>query len=87
MITPIGKRIAVRPLIDKQSGSILIPDEYTQSQTGEVVGIGKGIPDGALDLGKKVLIHPNAAWTNVEHEGETLRVINEDYVLAIMEDA
>jgi co-chaperonin GroES (HSP10) len=86
MITPLGKRVIVRPLIDKQSGSIAIPDQFVQSSTAEVVGIGTKMPDG-LDIGDTVLLHPNAAWTNIEHEGEQLRVVVEEYLLAIMEKA
>ncbi len=85
MITPIGKRVILRPLVDKQSGSIEIPEQFVQSQTGEVVAIGKAIPDGALDIGQIVLFHPNAAWTNIEYEGEQLRAMNEEFLLAIME--
>lgn len=84
MITPLRNRIIVRPLIDKQSGAIEIPDEYKQSQTAEVVAVGPELKM-PIEVGNVVLLHPNAAWTNIEWEGEQLRVINVSELLAIME--
>ena len=84
MITPLGKRILIRPLLDKQSDVIEIPDKFKQSQRAEVVQVGfKADPD--LKPGDVVMIHPTASWWTVEHEGETLRIINPDQLLAIME--
>jgi len=48
------------------------------------VGIGVTLP---LQPGDIVLFHPNAAWTNIEYEGKALRVMNEEYLLAVMEQA
>lgn len=83
MITPLRNRVLVRPLLDKQSGAIEIPDQYKQSQTVEVLACGKTkLP---IEVGQRLLLHPNAAWTNVEIEGEQLRVVNDEFLLAIME--
>lgn len=90
MITPLRNRVLVRPLVDKQSGAIEIPDEYKQSQTVEVIAVGESMKDilaprTDTERGDTVLLHPNAAWTNVEIEGEQLRVVNDEYLLAIFE--
>lgn len=86
MITPLKNRIIVRPLVDKQSGQIAIPDQYAQQQTAEVVSVG---PDLKLpiEIGDVILLHPNAAWTNIDWNGEQLRVIDVSQLLAIMETA
>lgn len=84
MITPLGEKILIRPLMDKQSQDIFIPEQFGQSQTAQVVELGmkSNLP---IKPGDVVLVHPTAAWTNVEIEGEELRIITPDYLLAIME--
>lgn len=84
MITPLRKRLLLRPIVDKISGSILIPEDHQQSQTAEVVSVGTGVKF-PVKPGDKILFHPNAAWTNVEIDGELLRVMNDEYLLAVME--
>lgn len=84
MITPLRNRLIVRPLIDKQSGSIEIPDQFKQSQTVEVVSVGPELKL-PIEVGDTLLLHPNAAWTNVDWNGEGLRVLDVSQVLAIME--
>lgn len=86
MITPLRNRVLVRPLVDKQSGAIEIPDEFKQSQTVEVVSIGTDVKL-PIEVGQRILTHPNAAWTNVEIDGEPMRVINTEFLLAVMEEA
>lgn len=85
MISPLGKRIIIQALDDKMASTIAIPEQYRQSQTGVVIGVGNKITSG-LKVDDIVLFHPNAAWTNIEHEGEQLRVINDEYLLAVMEE-
>lgn len=84
MITPLRNRFLLRPLEDKQSGSIVIPEDRRQSQTAEIVALPTDCKF-PLKPGDVVMFHPNAAWTNVEIEGEELRVMNEEYLLAKME--
>jgi len=83
MITPLRNRAIVRPLIDKQSGAIAIPDQYVQSQTVEVVSVGTEMKV-RLEVGQRILLHPNASWTDIEFGGEKLRVIDASQMLAIM---
>lgn len=86
MITPLRKRLLLRPLLDKMSGSILIPDQFNQGQTAEVVSVGTGIKL-PVKAGDVVLFHPNAAWTNIEHEGQQFMMMNEEYLLAVMQQS
>lgn len=84
MITPLRNRVIVRPMIDKQSGAIQIPDQYVQSQTVEVVSVGTELKL-PIEVGQRLLLHPNASWTNIEFQGEDLHVIDVSQCLAIME--
>lgn len=83
MITPTKGRVIVSmPLHDKMSSVIEIPDQYAQSQTARVVSLNSKLPLKENDV---VLIHPNAAWTNIEYGGEQMRVVSDEYLLAVME--
>jgi co-chaperonin GroES (HSP10) len=83
MITPTKGRLIVSvPLPDKMSSVIEVPDQFKQSQTARVVSANSKLP---VKTGDNVLLHPNAAWTNIVHDGEPMRVVLEEYVLAVME--
>jgi co-chaperonin GroES (HSP10) len=87
MITPIGKRIVVKRLVDKQSGSILIPDQMKQMGSGRVVNLGTGAPnfEFTVKIGDRVMINPNHIVGEHEIDGEPHLVLREQDLLAIME--
>lgn len=84
MITPLRNRIIGRPVVDKESGVIEIPDQFKQSQTVEVIAVGTEVKL-PISVGQRLLLHPNAAWTNLDGLLGGDRLINVEYVLAIME--
>lgn len=89
MITPLGKRIVVKRVVDKQSGTIIIPDIIEQKQSGIVVALGTGAPGFSftVKVGDKIMIPPHEHYVIAEHEidGEPHMLMREEHVLAIMD--
>lgn len=85
MIQALRKRVIGEPVENKTSGTIAIPDQFKEANSIIIHSVG---PDLSCELkpGDRVALHPNAAWTNIEHEGRPMRVVNEEYLLALMED-
>lgn len=85
MIQALKGRVIIEPLENKTSSTIEIPDQYKESNSGRVLSVGTGLKF-PLSVGDRVALHPNAAWTNFEHEGKTLRCVNEEFLIATLED-
>ena len=93
-IRPLGDRIVVRRLEEetKTAGGIYIPDSATEKPSeGEVVAVGKGraANDGQLiamevATGNKV-IFGKYSGSEIKVDGETLLIMREEDVLAVVE--
>ena len=94
-IRPLHDRIIVKRMEEERmsAGGIVIPDSATEKPVkGEVIAVGNGkhLESGeirALDLkaGDKVLFGKYSG-TEVKVEGEELLVMQEDDVMAVIED-
>lgn len=89
MITPLGKRVALRPIDDKMSDSIVIPEVVQQRKSAEVIALGTGEPGFSFELkvGDIVLIPPQATFfKQYEDEGgKEILIVPEESILALME--
>ncbi len=95
-VRPLDDRILVRPLEaeEKTAGGIVLPDTAKEKpQRGEVVAIGSGkrLKDGsraplAVKTGDTVLFG-RYAGTEIKIDGKEHQVMNEDDVLAVLEEA
>lgn len=93
-LVPLGEQIVVRRLNaeEKTAGGIVLPDAAREkSQQGRVLSVGDGrsLPDGTrapsqVNEGDRVIFQ-RYAGTEVEVQGETLLIMREDDVLAVME--
>ena len=92
-ITPIGDRVLVKPLEEKEvkKGGIIIPDSAKEKpQEGEVVALGTGKLDESgkkvefnVKKGDKVLISKYGG-TEVKIDGESYQILREDDILGII---
>jgi len=93
-IKPIGDRVLVKPLDDKEaksSGGIIIPDAAKEKpQEGEVVALGTGKLDDegkkinfTVKAGDKVLISKYGG-TEIKIEGTNYLIMREDDILGII---
>jgi co-chaperonin GroES (HSP10) len=90
MITPLGPRLVIRLLTDKQSGQIIIPDVVAQKQSGEVLSLGTGKVDKpdwqfTVKVGDRVMIHPHHVLNPTTIDGEELYIVREEDLLGIIE--
>lgn len=83
MIQALRRRVIIEPILDKKSGLIDLPETSQESHSGRVISVGPGL-EFELSVGDRVMLHPNAAWTNIEFEGRQMRVVNEEYLIALM---
>jgi chaperonin GroES len=93
-IKPIGDRVLVKPLDEKEaksSGGIIIPDSAKEKpQEGEVVALGTGKLDDegkkidfTVKAGDKVLISKYGG-TEIKIEGTNYLIMREDDILGII---
>ena len=92
-IKPIGDRVLVKPLDEKEvkKGGIIIPDSAKEKpQEGEVVALGTGKLDDSgkrieftVKQGDKVLISKYGG-TEVKLDGESYQILREDDILGIL---
>jgi len=94
MIKPIGDRVLVQPLEEKETkkGGIIIPDSAKEKpQEGKVVAVGTGKTDDSgkkvpfeVKKGDKVLISKYGG-TEVKIDGENYLIMREDDILGIID--
>lgn len=94
MIKPIGDRVLVQPLEEKETkkGGIIIPDSAKEKpQEGKVVAIGTGKTDESgkkipfeVKKGDRVLISKYGG-TEVKIDGENYLIMREDDILGIVD--
>jgi len=92
-IKPIGDRVLVKPLDEKEvkKGGIIIPDSAKEKpQEGEVVALGTGKLDEAgkkieftVKKGDKVLISKYGG-TEIKLDGVAYQILREDDILGIL---
>lgn len=95
-IQPLHDKVVVKPLSDKEvtASGIVLPDSATQEKPmeGEVVAVGSGkrmdngtVAPMSVKVGDKVLFTKYAP-DEVEVDGEDYLVIDEDKILAIIQN-
>jgi len=94
-VKPVGKTVLIRP--DRQEkespGGIVIPETAKQGKVnlwGTVVAVGRDVMDPVIGEGVRVLyshLDPELGGVNrpVEHEGETLWIVNYTSLYAVEE--
>jgi chaperonin GroES len=90
----LGHRVIVEVQTEEQYGSLIIPDSAKDSANKGIVvqtGPGKRLDDGStrtmmVTVGDRVLIGKYSG-IEIEYNGQTLRILYEDDVLAIVEPA
>jgi chaperonin GroES len=93
-IKPIGDRVLVEPLVEKETvkGGIIIPDTAKEkSQEGTIIAVGTGKTDDAgkaidfaVKVGEKVLFSKYGG-TEVKLEGKSLLIMREEDILAVLD--
>lgn len=91
---PIGNRILVEPITDKESNNgIIIPDKYRKMcniakvlelGTGEINENGKLIPF-QVKVGDTVILEPSA-WAEIQSNNKIFKVFNASDVLGVIEE-
>ena len=92
-LVPLGEKVVVKRLAAEETtaGGIVLPDTAQERpREGRVLSVGDGrlLPDGAraahqVSEGDRV-VFGSYAGTEVEVNGETLLILSEDEILAIM---
>lgn len=91
---PLGDRVLVRPIIEKErtASGIYIPEtaKKEKSEQGEVVGVGEGwyTPDGKLvplkvKKGDKV-VFSKYGYDEIKIDGEDYVIVKQEHILAII---
>jgi chaperonin GroES len=92
-VKPLGDRVLVQPLAEKEAkeGSIIIPDTAKEKpQEGTVIAVGTGKLD---EHGKKVeftvkqgdkVLFAKYGGTEIKLEGENYLIVREDDILGIL---
>lgn len=91
-VSPLADRVVLKALeeTEQTKGGIFIPDTAKEKpQQGEVIAVGPGrYEDGKLiPMGVKVgdkVLYGKYAGTEITHEGESLLILRESDVLAIV---
>ena len=98
-LKPLRGKIFLSPLpdedlVDQLESGIYLPPSQVDAQRwmlGIVVAMGDGIPDvfpeGHLALGKKVMVRWLQDQTVVPFEGQDLRAVWADDILAVLDDS
>jgi chaperonin GroES len=93
-LRPLSDHVVVKPLEteDKTAGGIILPETAKEKSTkGQVVAVGKGRP---LANGKVVamivkagdkVIYGKYAGTDVKVDGDELKILTENEILAVIE--
>ncbi len=93
-LKPLGDHIVVEPIKDELSaGGIALPETAKdEPQRGVVLAVGPGVRDGIgqrlkmdVVVGDEVLF-ARYGGSALKHEGKKLLILQEDEILAILED-
>ncbi|MCR4559002.1 MAG: co-chaperone GroES [Bacteroidales bacterium] len=87
-IKPLGTRVVVKvqEAETKTKSGIYIPDSAKEKpQRGEIVAVGNGTKDEAMELkAGDVVLYGKYAGTKIEIDGEEYLIMNQSDVLAIV---
>ncbi|MBR2886603.1 MAG: co-chaperone GroES [Bacteroidales bacterium] len=87
-IKPLGTRVVVKvqEAENKTKSGIYIPDSAKEKpQRGEIVAVGKGTKDEAMELkAGDIVLYGKYAGTSIEIDGEDYLIMNQSDVLAIV---
>ncbi len=87
-IKPLGTRVVVKvqEAETKTKSGIYIPDSAKEKpQRGEIVAVGNGTKDEAMELkAGDVVLYGKYAGTKIELDGEEYLIMNQSDVLAIV---
>lgn len=87
-IKPLSNRVLIRPTVveSKTASGIFIPDSAKEKpQRGEVVAVGPGkINEPMTVCSQDTVLYTKYAGSEIIHEGETLLLMREDDILAII---
>jgi chaperonin GroES len=88
MIKPLGNRIFLKKdeQPDKKGEIILLKQDgmYAPPYSGIIIGVGSGVEDKELIVGKKVLFH-DLAGTEIKYNGKTVFSLREKDITAIID--
>lgn len=87
-IKPLADRVLIRPAAaeEKSVGGIIIPDTAKEKPLkGEVVAVGTGTKDEAMEVKvKDLVLFGKYAGTELELEGEKFLIMRQSDILAII---
>ncbi|MBQ3656928.1 MAG: co-chaperone GroES [Bacteroidales bacterium] len=87
-IKPLGTRVVVKvqEAETKTKSGIYIPDSAKEKpQRGEIVAVGNGTKDEAMELkAGDIVLYGKYAGTKIELDGEEYLIMNQSDVLAIV---
>ena len=87
-IKPLGTRVVVKvqEAETKTKSGIYIPDSAKEKpQRGEIVAVGNGTKDEAMELkASDIVLYGKYAGTKIELDGEEYLIMNQSDVLAIV---
>ncbi|MCQ2974261.1 MAG: co-chaperone GroES [Bacteroidales bacterium] len=87
-IKPLGTRVVVKvqEAETKTKSGIYIPDSAKEKpQRGEIVAVGNGTKDEAMELkAGDIVLYGKYAGTSIEIDGEDYLIMNQSDVLAII---
>ncbi|MBP5366867.1 MAG: co-chaperone GroES [Bacteroidales bacterium] len=87
-IKPLGTRVVVKvqEAENKTKSGIYIPDSAKEKpQRGEIVAVGNGTKDEAMELkAGDIVLYGKYAGTKIELDGEEYLIMNQSDVLAIV---
>lgn len=94
-LRPLHDRVIIRRDDSEtvSAGGIALPGQATEkANRGTVVAVGPGIarPNGTfcetvVEVGDRVLFGPYAGSSTLKHDGETLLVLSESEILAVLD--
>ena len=95
-IKPLGNRVLIRPLTDKESDSktpsgIIMPDTFAEKESRQGVVISKGLGSFVngqntpimVDAGDRVVFAPYG-FDTIEHSGEEYYLVPDTIIFAII---
>jgi co-chaperonin GroES (HSP10) len=88
-LQPLGQRIAVERLPERQEGSILKPDAYKEpGQLAKVIALGTGLPNFEFTVkpGDTVILPELFEPGEYSSEGTNLTICSERNLLAILDE-
>jgi len=88
-IKPLGERVVIKRLVAEektQSGIVLPGQAKEQPQMAEVVAVGPGTSENAMELQVgNMVVYAKYAGTEIKYEGEDYIIISQKDILATVD--